>query len=96
MQDFRYLAGVTTLGFNKDKCAGCGECVTVCPHGVIQMNGRHAQIVDKDGCMECGACAVNCPTSAVTVHPGVGCAEYIIKSWIKGKNAAACGPAECG
>jgi len=29
------------------------------------------------------------------VSPGVGCAAYIIETWIKGKNAAACGSAEC-
>ncbi len=95
MQDFRYIAGVTTLSFNEEKCVGCGECEMVCPHGVIQMNDRHAEIIDKDGCMECGACAANCVVGAITVNPGVGCAEYIIKSWIKGKDNATCGPTDC-
>jgi len=53
------------------------------------------RIVDINGCMECGACARNCPTDALMVTPGVGCAGYIIQSWIKGKEKAACGPGCC-
>ncbi|RJP76763.1 MAG: 4Fe-4S dicluster domain-containing protein [Desulfobacteraceae bacterium] len=93
MKDFRYLDGVTTLVLNEEKCIGCGECETVCPHGVFVLEKKKAVIVDKDGCMECGACALNCPVSAVEVTPGVGCAAYIIQKWIKGRNAAECG---CG
>jgi ferredoxin len=54
------------------------------------MKGKKAEIEDPDGCMECGAFAQNCPTRAIRVTPGVGCASYIIQTWIKGKNAAAC------
>lgn len=92
MRHFRHLPGVTTLAYDKDKCVGCGSCETVCPHGVFRMNTKRAQLADRDGCMECGACALNCPTGAIAVTPGVGCAAYIIQSWIKGKENAACGP----
>jgi NAD-dependent dihydropyrimidine dehydrogenase PreA subunit len=70
-------------------------CEIVCPHGIFSMGNKKARIVDLDGCMECGACAKNCPTDAVHVTPGVGCASYIIQTWIKGKNAAACSNVEC-
>jgi NAD-dependent dihydropyrimidine dehydrogenase PreA subunit len=95
MDDFRYLAGVTTLQLDTEACAGCGMCESVCPHGVFQMEGKKAAIRDRDGCMECGACALNCPSEAIRVTPGVGCASYIIKTWIKGKEVAACGGVEC-
>lgn len=78
-----------------DQCVGCGMCETVCPHGVFAMKDKKAAIIDKDGCMECGACALNCPTEAIIVTPGVGCAAYIIQTWIKGKDAASCGDAGC-
>ena len=91
MKKFRYLPDVTMLTFDPQKCLGCGVCETVCPHGVFQMNSKQAQLVDRNGCMECGACALNCPSEAITVTPGVGCATYIIQSWIKGKENAACG-----
>ncbi len=94
MKEFRYLPGVSTLVLNQEDCVGCGACEIVCPHGVLSIEDRKAGIIDGDGCMECGACALNCPTDAVSVTPGVGCAEYIINSWIKGKNtSASCG---CG
>lgn len=95
MENLRYLSGVTTLSLNAEACIGCGMCTIVCPHGVFKLNSHKAAIEDRDGCMECGACAKNCPTAAIAVTPGVGCAAYIIQTWIKGKEAAACGSADC-
>jgi len=95
MDDFRYLTGVSTLNLNTTACVGCGMCTAVCPHGVFQINARKAQIADHNGCMECGACATNCPTDAIRVTPGVGCAAYIIQTWFKGKENAACGGPGC-
>lgn len=95
MDNFRYLTGVTTLSLDKEACVGCGMCTAVCPHNVFKMNDRKAKVVDLNGCMECGACATNCPTDAIRVSPGVGCAAYIIQTWIKGKENAACGTGGC-
>jgi NAD-dependent dihydropyrimidine dehydrogenase PreA subunit len=91
MQDFRYLSNVATIKLDEDKCIGCRACTQVCPHGVFSMNGKKVHLVDRDGCMECGACALNCPVEAITVTPGVGCAAYIIQTWIKGKGKGSCG-----
>lgn len=84
MKSFRYIEGVVTLAFDVTRCIGCGACEMVCPHGVFRVEGKplRATIVDRDGCIECGACAVNCPADAVSVTPGVGCAAYIIASWL--------------
>ncbi len=90
MKNFRYLENVSTLLLNRDKCLGCGICMAVCPHQVFAFQEKKAAIIDKDGCMECGACANNCPEEAITVSPGVGCASYIIQTWIKGKDKASC------
>ncbi len=95
MQKFRYLSGVSTLHLDEAACAGCGMCEMVCPHGVLRMENRKARVADADGCMECGACARNCPVSALKVTPGVGCAHYIIQTWIRGKKAASCTPGCC-
>jgi len=95
MDDFRYLPGVTTLKLDEKACIGCGMCLAVCPHGVFVINERTAKVIDRDGCMECGACATNCPVNALSVDPGVGCAAYIIQSWIKGKENASCGDGGC-
>ena len=90
MKEFRHLSGVATLRLDSAACVGCAMCTVVCPHGVLEMNRKTVAIVDPDGCMECGACARNCPADALQVTPGVGCAAYIIQSWIKGKGAGAC------
>ena len=86
MEEFRHFSGVATLNMDEAVCVGCGMCTDVCPHGVFVMNGKKAEIADRDGCMECGACANNCPTGAVSVTPGVGCAAYIIQTWLKRNN----------
>ncbi len=96
MKHFRYLEGVSTLVLDKALCTGCGMCKVVCPHRVLTVNSRKADIVDKNACMECGACANNCPVNALSVTPGVGCAAYIIQTWInKDKAACGCGKGEC-
>ena len=95
LKDFRYLPDVSTLTLDTEACSGCGMCTLVCPHGVINLENRKARIADYNGCMECGACAKNCPENAIGVTPGVGCAAYIIQTWIKGKDAAACGGPSC-
>jgi NAD-dependent dihydropyrimidine dehydrogenase PreA subunit len=85
MQGLRYLEEAVTLGFDAEKCTGCRVCTIVCPHGVFAMGAdKRAAIVDRGACMECGACALNCAWGAITVKPGVGCAEAIIHSWIYG------------
>jgi len=91
----KYLLDVTTLAFDQEKCIGCGRCTEVCPHGVFEIEGENAYIVDKDSCMECGACALNCPVDAISVNAGTGCATAIITGWITGKEPT-CGCAGGG
>lgn len=84
MTKHRYLENVTTLTLDADKCAGCGLCEAVCPHGVFVMNEEKAYLADKDACMECGACALNCANNALAVNPGTGCALAFIIGWLTG------------
>lgn len=83
MKQFRYISGVATLELDNDKCIGCGQCEMVCPHRIFSIEDGKAVITDKDQCMECGACSTNCPAEAIKVTPGVGCAAYIIQTWLK-------------
>ena len=80
----RYLKDVVTLQLDEGKCTGCGTCIEVCPHEVLELSVKKVLIRDRDVCMECGACAVNCPSGAITVKAGVGCAYAIIKGSLTG------------
>lgn len=85
----KYLANVVTLEFNPEKCAGCGRCAEVCPHGLFQIRDKKAFVSDRDGCMECGACMKNCAFGALKVNAGVGCAAALINGMLTG------GPPSC-
>jgi len=89
-----YLKNGATLALASDKCNGCGRCYDVCPHNVLQIQERKAQIVHKELCMECGACQKNCSVAAITVNAGVGCANAILRGYFR-RTAPTCGPS-CG
>ncbi len=86
-----YLKNVATLKYDPARCAGCGLCRDVCPHGVFEMDGRKARLTDRDRCMECGACARNCAFDAIEVRAGVGCAYAIMWSALRHKPTPQCG-----
>ncbi len=90
-----YLKNVATLQLDIEKCIGCGQCLTVCPHNVFTMDNRKAQIVDLDTCMECGACAKNCPVDALRVKPGVGCASGILMGLLNSNSNCCGGESNC-
>jgi len=85
-----YIGGVTTIGLDPTKCNGCRMCITVCPHPVFGPLKGSVEILEADLCIECGACVMNCPEGALSVHPGVGCAAAILKSWITRSDRACC------
>ena len=87
MGQLAYLKDVVTLKLDREKCAGCGMCLLVCPQAVLSMTNGTAQIANRDACMECGACANNCPAEALSVQAGVGCAVAVLNSKLKRKSA---------
>lgn len=90
-----YMAGVSTLKLSVEKCTGCGRCVEVCPHGVLDIHDHRAQIMALDNCMECGACAQNCSFGALSVQSGVGCAVAMINGLVT-KGDPDQGTCDCG
>ena len=90
MGQLLYLRDVVTLKLDEEKCMGCGICLSVCPHAVLQLTNGRVEIRNRDACMECGACAQNCPVKAVSVRSGVGCAAAVINFALGRKNASCC------
>lgn len=64
------------LTINKERCKGCGLCVSVCPKGVLgmdQVNVNEAgyfpsKVVDMDSCIGCLSCARMCPDVAIRIE----------------------------
>ncbi|MBO5454409.1 MAG: Fe-S cluster domain-containing protein [Clostridia bacterium] len=72
----------TLASVDKDKCASCGMCVSVCPRNIIKLIPYDSKVYvrcsseDKGaamkakcsvGCIGCGICAKNCPEEAIMV-----------------------------
>jgi len=90
MTGLAYIPSVTTIGLDPTKCNGCLMCMKVCPHPVFGPLKGAVEILEPDLCIECGACVLNCSEDALKVHPGVGCAAAILKSWITRSDTACC------
>jgi Fe-S-cluster-containing hydrogenase component 2 len=53
---------------NEDLCDGCGNCVTACSEGALQIVDGKARLVKEDFCDGFGDCIGNCPTGALIIE----------------------------
>lgn len=53
---------------DEDKCTGCGDCVTACAEGAIQIVDGKARLVSEIYCDGLGACIGHCPEDAITIE----------------------------
>ncbi len=56
------------IKIDEEKCNGCGQCVTGCPEGAIQMVNGKARLVSENYCDGLGACIGDCPVGAISVE----------------------------
>ncbi len=59
-----------SLIFYSDRCTACGQCVEVCPFGVLTLEGE--TLVIGEGCNLCGACVEVCEVEALAVPEVAG------------------------
>ena len=52
---------------DEEKCNGCGQCVTGCAEGAIQLVDGKAKLVSEVYCDGLGACIGECPVGALTL-----------------------------
>ncbi len=49
-----------------DICTGCGDCVELCPSGVVRLVNGKATIVNPEDCDYCTDCETFCPPGAIS------------------------------
>jgi len=54
------------IKIEKDKCNGCGLCVTACQEGAIGLVDGKAELLREDYCDGLGNCLPVCPTGAIS------------------------------
>lgn len=53
---------------DEEKCNGCGQCVTACAEGAIEIIDGKAKLISEIYCDGLGACLGHCPEDAITVE----------------------------
>lgn len=53
---------------DEKKCNGCGQCITACAEGAIELIDGKAKLVSEVYCDGLGACLGHCPVDAITVE----------------------------
>lgn len=55
------------IEINKALCNGCGQCITACAEGAIQLINGKAQLVSDSYCDGLGTCIGHCPQGAIQI-----------------------------
>ncbi len=55
------------INIDEDLCTGCGDCVTSCAEGAIEIREGKAHVISERFCDGLGACIGGCPTGALTI-----------------------------
>lgn len=55
-----------TIRIDIENCTGCGNCVAVCPFGLLEVVDDKVRL--KEGCTLCGACKEACACEAIIIE----------------------------
>ncbi|SDY81022.1 ATP-binding protein [Tindallia californiensis] len=53
------------IQINEELCNGCGDCITACHEGAIEMIDGKARLISDEYCDGLGDCLPECPTGAI-------------------------------
>lgn len=52
---------------HKEKCVGCGKCISNCPVQAYKIDDNKFPIIDKSKCISCYRCIHHCPKRALSL-----------------------------
>ncbi|MEW6443942.1 MAG: 4Fe-4S binding protein [bacterium] len=66
------------VGFDYEKCSGCGICSQACPAKAIVLEDKRPRMkpLGENNCMACGDCAAICPEGAIALKAGYSYSGY--------------------
>lgn len=70
------------LAVNQEKCVGCGDCVVVCPHNALGLEGDRI-VLNRDRCVSCFNCVEVCPTGALFTYGRPVTVDDILREVLK-------------
>ncbi len=85
------------IRIDKEKCNGCGQCVTACAEGAIAIIDGKAELVSEVYCDGLGACLGHCPMDAITIERREAPAfdEEAVRKHLERQKAAVSPPQGC-
>ena len=66
------------LRLMRERCDGCGNCVSVCPSKALSLEGQKV-VCDRIRCDGCGACLKKCPKGALEVFGQLMSAQEVFE-----------------
>ncbi len=61
------LASPFTIAYERDRCTGCGLCLTRCQMEAVDLDDDCLPVFDLDRCIGCGLCVTTCATEALSL-----------------------------
>ncbi len=56
------------IKIDQSRCTGCGQCISACAEGAIELKGGKASVIGDSFCDGLGACLAICPEGALTIE----------------------------
>lgn len=86
------------ISIDREKCNGCGLCITACHEDAIQLIDGKAELISESYCDGLGDCLPACPTDAIhiEVREALEYDEEAVIERIKAKTPAAPAPQQSG